>query len=121
MADHFKENLEAFGAWLGGTHGRFAKFSAIATVVIALPLALLVFSPYLLSTIAPPLDLRQDLYSVNRPIAFTFLDADGNQIGHRGAIVGDRLKLDDMPAYLPAAFLAVEDRHFYSHGGIDIH
>ena len=28
-------------------------------------------------------------------------------------------KLEDMPAYLPAAFIAMEDRRFYSHNGID--
>src|SRR6202012_5396328 len=47
------------------------------------------------------------------------LDADGNDVGHRGAVVGERLKLEDMPAYLPAAFIAMEDRRFYSHNGID--
>ncbi len=58
-------------------------------------------------------------YAVNRPIAFTFLDADGNDVGHRGAVVGERLHLQDMPAYLPAAFIAMEDRRFYAHRGID--
>ncbi|HEX3653748.1 MAG TPA: PBP1A family penicillin-binding protein [Rhizomicrobium sp.] len=121
MADHLKENFQALGEWLARPRGPFAKFFAIATVIIALPLAALMLSPYILSTLAPPIDPRLDLYSINRPIAFTFLDSDGNQIGHRGAIVGERLKLADMPPYLPAAFIAVEDRNFYSHGGIDIH
>jgi penicillin-binding protein 1A len=121
MTDHFKENVQALGEWLARPRGPFAKVFAIAMVVIALPLAALVLSPHILSTLAPPIDTRQDLYSINRPIAFTFLDSEGNQIGHRGAIVGERLKLEDMPAYLPAAFIAVEDRNFYSHGGIDIH
>ena len=40
-------------------------------------------------------------------------------VGHRGAVVGERLKLEDMPPYLPAAFIAMEDRRFYSHNGID--
>ena len=34
-------------------------------------------------------------------------------------MVGERLHLEDMPAYLPAAFIAMEDRRFYSHNGID--
>jgi penicillin-binding protein 1A len=34
-------------------------------------------------------------------------------------VVGDRLTLQQMPPYLPAAFIAMEDRRFYSHNGID--
>ena len=120
MADHFEENLHALGRWLARPYGPFAKWSAIATFLIALPLLGLVFAPAILSQFAPPLDTRKDLYTVNRPISFTFMDAEGNQVGHRGAMVGERLKLDEMPAYLPAAFIAVEDRHYYSHGGIDV-
>jgi penicillin-binding protein 1A len=119
--DSIMEYVHAFIAWLIKPRGAAPKIFAIAVVIVALPLAALVFAPSVLTALAPPLDLRQDLYSINRPVAFTFLDAEGNQIGHRGAIVGERLKLEDMPPYLPAAFLAVEDRHFYSHGGIDIH
>ncbi|MBV8799569.1 MAG: PBP1A family penicillin-binding protein [Alphaproteobacteria bacterium] len=119
--DSLMDYLRAFAAWAARPSGPFARGLAILTVLIALPLALLVCSPYIVASLAPPLDLRQDLYTLNRPVAFTFLDSEGNQIGHRGAIVGERLKLSQMPSYLPAAFISVEDRHFYSHGGIDIH
>ncbi len=67
----------------------------------------------------PDLPMGADLYALNRPQAFTFLDTKGNVVGRRGAIVGERLKLDQMPAYVPAAFLAMEDRHFYEHHGVD--
>jgi penicillin-binding protein 1A len=97
----------------------YAPAFAIAMAVIAVPLALLYLTPLVLGLFAPKLDPAIDLYSVNRPLAFTFLDADGNEAGHRGAIVGERLKLEEMPAYLPAAFIAMEDRRFYSHNGID--
>ena len=92
---------------------------AIVMAVLAVPLALLYLTPLVLGLFAPPLDPAIDLYAVNRPLAFTFLDAAGNDVGHRGAIVGERLKLEEMPAYLPAAFIAMEDRRFYSHNGID--
>ncbi|MBN9588111.1 MAG: hypothetical protein BGN85_06030 [Alphaproteobacteria bacterium 64-11] len=98
---------------------RFAPAFAIVMVVIALPLAALYLLPALLGIFAAPLDPHTDLYAVNRPAAMTFLDTDGRQIGHRGAIVGERLKLGQMPPYLPAAFIAMEDRRFYSHNGID--
>jgi penicillin-binding protein 1A len=97
----------------------FAKPFAIAMAVVAVPLAMLYLTPLALGLFAPRLDPGIDLYAVNRPLAFTFLDASGHEVGHRGAIVGQRLKLKEMPAYLPAAFIAMEDRRFYSHKGID--
>ncbi|HWY64728.1 MAG TPA: PBP1A family penicillin-binding protein [Rhizomicrobium sp.] len=97
----------------------FAPAFAITMAVIAIPLAFLYLTPLVLGLFAPRLDPTIDLYAVNRPLAFTFLDADGNDVGHRGAIVGERLKLDEMPSYLPAAFIAMEDRRFYHHNGID--
>jgi len=97
----------------------YAPAFAITMAVIAVPLALLYLLPAILGLFAPKLDPAIDLYAVNRPLAFTFLDVDGNEVGHRGAVVGERLKLSEMPPYLPAAFIAMEDRRFYSHRGID--
>jgi penicillin-binding protein 1A len=104
---------------LAQTADRFAPAFASAMAIMAVPLALLYLTPLVLGLFAPRLDPKIDLYAVNRPLAFTFLDADGNDVGHRGAIVGERLALDQMPRYLPAAFIAMEDRRFYSHNGID--
>ncbi|MGH7490006.1 MAG: hypothetical protein ACREMY_31025, partial [bacterium] len=56
----------------------------------------------------PDLPMGADLYALNRPQAFTFLDAKGMFVGQRGAIVGERLKLTELPPYVPAAFLAME-------------
>jgi penicillin-binding protein 1A len=69
---------------------------------------------------APILPLNTDLYAINRPPAYTFLDEQGEVVGRRGATVGERLSLSEMPAYLPAAFLVMEDRRFYRHDGIDL-
>ena len=68
---------------------------------------------------APTFPMNADLYSLNRPAAYNFLDEKGQTVGQRGATVGEKLTLSDMPAYLPAAFLVVEDRRFYQHNGID--
>ena len=97
----------------------YAPIVGIALAVIAVPVLVLYLIPVVLGWFAPPLDPHTDLYAVNRPLAFTFLDAKGEEIGHRGAVVGERLTLDQMPAFLPAAFIAMEDRRFYSHNGID--
>jgi len=97
----------------------YARPFSITMAIIAVPLSLLYLTPLVLGLFAPTLDPRVDLYAVNRPLAFTFLDAAGEDVGHRGAIVGQRLTLKEMPSYLPAAFIAMEDRRFYSHKGID--
>ena len=70
--------------------------------------------------VAPGIPRGADLYALNRPQALTFTDQKGEAVGVRGAIVGDRLKLAEMPKYLPAAFMAMEDRDFYKHPGIDL-
>ena len=97
----------------------YAPWAARILAGIAVPLALIYMAPQVLGLFAGRLDTKVDLYAVNRPTAFSFLDAAGNDAGHRGAIVGARLKLEEMPAYLPAAFIAMEDRRFYAHTGVD--
>src|SRR5687768_1690552 len=67
----------------------------------------------------PHIDERADLYALNRPAAYTFVDDEGQVIGHHGPVVGDRVKLTELPPYVPAAFLAMEDRNFYAHSGVD--
>jgi penicillin-binding protein 1A len=118
--DHISENLNALRDWIVRHRFGLTRIASVLVAVIAIPITLLYLTPAILVWFAPKLDLSQDLYAANRPIAFTFLDANGDEIGHRGALVGDRLTLEDMPAYLPAAFIAMEDRRFYDHYGIDI-
>jgi penicillin-binding protein 1A len=96
------------------------RVGAIVGLVVIVPLSIIVLTPTILGVFAPRVDLSKDLYSVNRPIAFTFLDESGQEVGHRGAIVGARLKLEEMPSYLPDAFIAMEDRSFYTNTGIDM-
>jgi penicillin-binding protein 1A len=115
-------DVEALRGFAQRTHPLVRPFVpafAITMAVIALPLAALYLMPLVLGLFAPKLDPAVDLYAVNRPLAFTFLDVNGKEVGHRGAVVGERLKLEEMPAYLPAAFIAMEDRRFYHHNGID--
>jgi penicillin-binding protein 1A len=44
---------------------------------------------------------------------------DGTLITNRGDSSGQSLTLDEMPPYLPQAVIAIEDRRFYWHFGID--
>jgi penicillin-binding protein 1A len=45
--------------------------------------------------------------------------ADGSVLAHYGDLYGIAVQLHEMPAHLPHAVLAVEDRRFYEHSGID--
>lgn len=58
------------------------------------------------------------LAATRRP-SVTLLAADGSMLATQGDLYGERVRLRDLPPYLPAALLAVEDRRFYSHPGID--
>ncbi|MCM2291664.1 penicillin-binding protein [Allorhizobium sp. BGMRC 0089] len=47
------------------------------------------------------------------------VDADGSLIANRGATGGEALSIDEMSPYLPEAIVAIEDRRFYHHFGVD--
>ena len=67
----------------------------------------------------PPLPNKETMWEMNLQPNTTLLDKDGQVMGHRGPHIGRPLKLAEMPAYLPNAFLAIEDERFYKHAGID--
>jgi penicillin-binding protein 1A len=54
-----------------------------------------------------------------RPATVRILADNGELITTRGDKSGEALTLDEMPPYLPEAVIAIEDRRFYSHFGID--
>ncbi len=53
------------------------------------------------------------------PPRITLLAADGTPIARNGAIVDRPVKATELPLHVKQAFLAIEDRRFYSHLGID--
>jgi penicillin-binding protein 1A len=58
------------------------------------------------------------LDAVRRP-SLTLEDRSGHVIASFGDLVGEPLRLKDFPPALPAAVVAVEDRRFWHHPGID--
>src|SRR3569623_3285999 len=53
-----------------------------------------------------------------RPPTIQIVGTDGSVLATRGEMPGANVSLKDLPPYLPNAFLAIEDRRFYSHFGI---
>lgn len=47
------------------------------------------------------------------------VSVEGELIANRGASGGEAIGLHDMSPYIPAAVIAIEDRRFYSHFGVD--
>jgi penicillin-binding protein 1A len=96
---------------------RHMRAFAIAVSAIAIPLSLVLLAPVMLQALARPMDRMPAMGG--QPATFTFLDADGQVIGRRGPVAGETLRLADLPAFVPAAFMAMEDRRFYRHHGVD--
>ncbi|MDI9848407.1 PBP1A family penicillin-binding protein [Rhodoblastus sp. 17X3] len=54
-----------------------------------------------------------------RPPNIAVLAVDGSLLANRGDTGGAAIPVQDLPPYLPKAFIAIEDRRFYSHWGVD--
>jgi len=61
----------------------------------------------------------QSLEIPKRPPTIQITGADGSVLAVRGEMPGANVALKELPPYLPKAFIAIEDRRFYSHHGID--
>jgi len=89
--------------------------SAMAGVVLVMVLGLWLWIYWGL----PRVPDAEALWSLNRQQSVMFLDTSGQILGVRGPYYGQRARLADVPDYVPQAFLAIEDRRFYQHEGVD--
>ena len=64
----------------------------------------------------PPID---QLAVPKRPPNVAILSAQGELIANRGDMGGAAIPIAELPPFLPKAFVAIEDRRFYSHWGLD--
>ena len=80
-------------------------------------LVLLIVAIGWLAVTAP---LSKSLEPPNPP-SITLTADDGTPIARRGALLGPPVDAKDLPPHVVQAFLAIEDRRFYSHWGIDPH
>ncbi|RPF72843.1 transglycosylase domain-containing protein [Aurantiacibacter spongiae] len=85
--------------------------SRIVAALIALFIALVAY----LAITAP---LNKSLQPIAPP-QITLLAADGTPIARNGAVVDAPVKVADLPDHVIEPFLAIEDRRFYSHWGVD--
>jgi penicillin-binding protein 1A len=66
-----------------------------------------------------------DLPDIDAAIAATrqpsirVLAVDGTELATAGDLYGVPVQVGDLPPALPAAFMAIEDRRFYDHLGLD--
>src|SRR5450755_3628905 len=61
----------------------------------------------------------QSLEIPKRPPTIEIVGRDGSILTQRGEMAGANVALKYLPPYLPNAFIAIEDRRFYSHYGVD--
>lgn len=92
--------------------GILGGFTAICATVFVVGRA------YLLDGL-PSLPDKETMWQLNLQETITLIDRNGRMIGHRGPWIGQPLKLDEMPAHLPNAVLAIEDERFFEHEGVD--
>src|SRR5262245_34254406 len=64
----------------------------------------------------PPI---QSLEVPKRPPSVQIVGLNGRVLATRGEMGGAAVPLRELPPFLPKAFLAIEDRRFYAHWGLD--
>jgi penicillin-binding protein 1A len=64
----------------------------------------------------PPI---QSLEVPKRPPTVEIVGTDGRTLVMRGEMSGRDVSIKELPTYLPRAFVAIEDRRFFSHYGVD--
>ena len=64
-------------------------------------------------------DINRLQSTVRRP-SVTILAQDGTVIGTYGDLHEDMIRVQELSPYIPQALMAIEDRRFYSHFGVDL-
>ena len=78
-----------------------------------------IFAVAFIGVMAVDLPDTSALYKPNKTPSITYLDRSGALIAVRGSQASAPVKIDDLPDYVPLAFVAIEDRRFFTHPGFD--
>ena len=92
---------------------RWLRWGIIAAIWGALALAIVVL------WFARDLPRPDSALNDTRRPSLTLEDRSGRVFARYGDVVGEPLHLSELPPYLPEAVVAVEDRRFWQHPGID--
>jgi penicillin-binding protein 1A len=79
----------------------------------------LIFVVAFFAVFASDLPDTSKLYDVKRQPSINYLDRSGALLAVRGSQYAPPVDLDALPKYVPAAFIAIEDRQFYHHFGFN--
>jgi penicillin-binding protein 1A len=104
---------QALGQRSNFTWRRIASFAAGGVLLFVLALWVWIYWGL------PRVPDADTLWALNRQPSVMFTDSEGEIIGVRGPYYGRRARLGEVPDYVPQAFLAIEDRRFYQHEGVD--
>ncbi|MBU4436382.1 MAG: penicillin-binding protein 1A [Alphaproteobacteria bacterium] len=79
----------------------------------------LIFIVAFFAVFASDLPDTSKLYDVKRQPSINYLDRSGALLAVRGSQYAPPVDIDALPKYVPAAFVAIEDRQFYHHFGFN--
>ncbi len=79
----------------------------------------LIFVVAFFAVFASDLPDTSKLYDVKRQPSINYLDRSGALLAVRGSQYAPPVDIDALPKYVPAAFVAIEDRQFYHHFGFN--
>jgi len=104
--------------WRGLRRPKNVREAAIWGGWAASGLALLMVGFFIFVTWGMP--STDDVWDASGGQSVTFLDRNGTVILREGAQNAPPVELDSLPAFVPQAFIAIEDRRFYRHFGVDV-
>jgi penicillin-binding protein 1A len=99
-------------------HGR-SLLSRLVYWAFVLGLWIIIAAVGSLVFVASTLPPIQSLEVPKRPPTIEIVGIDGRPLVTRGEMSGTDVPIKELPPYLPKAFVAIEDRRFYSHFGVD--
>jgi penicillin-binding protein 1A len=96
-----------------------ARFGRVAYWGLVVGLWLAIGCIGLITWVGAHLPPIQSLEIPKRQPSIQIVDTRGRALARRGDLAGAPLPLREMPSYVPKAFIAIEDRRFHEHYGVD--
>jgi penicillin-binding protein 1A len=107
------------GGGSGGGRGRRSRLGRFVYWSVVLGLWAVIAAIGGAAWIGAHLPPIQSLEIPKRPPSIQIVGLNGRVLATRGDMGGAAVSLKELPSYLPKAFIAIEDRRFYSHHGVD--